>query len=165
MAQEIERKFLVKNMDFIKDCYHKYNIKQGFLNSNKNRVVRVRIQNEKSFLTIKGRSNSTGTTRFEWETEIPLHEGSQLFSLCEENRIEKVRYLVKQDAHIFEIDVFSGKNKGLIIAEIELESEHEVFEKPSWIGEEVTGIPMYYNTELSKNPFENWQKKLGLSNE
>ncbi len=159
MNTEIERKFLVKNIDFIKDSYKKHNIKQGFLNSNKNRVVRVRIQNEKSFLTIKGPSNATGTTRFEWETEIPLHEGLQLFSLCEENRIEKVRYLVKQDTHIFEVDVFSGKNKGLIIAEIELESELEVFEKPSWIGEEVTGISMYYNTELSKNPFENWQKK------
>lgn len=156
MSQEIERKFLVKNNNFIEDSYAKHTIRQGFLSSDKNRVVRIRIQDDKSFLTVKGRSNLSGTTRFEWEKEIDLTEGIQLFALCEPFPIEKERYLVKYGNHVYEIDVFLGKNKGLVVAEIELKSEDESFEKPDWLGEEVTGATEYYNTELSKNPFTNW---------
>lgn len=156
MNQEIERKFLVKNNDFIKESHRRRSIKQGFLNSDKDRVVRIRIQNSQCFLTIKGRSNESGTTRFEWEKEIPLEEGIQLFALCEQYAIEKERYLVNYGKHVFEVDVFSGKNEGLIVAEVELNSEDESFEKPAWLGEEITGLTRYYNTELSKNPFTFW---------
>ena len=156
MAQEIERKFLVKNDSFIRDSHLQKNIKQGFLNSHKNRVVRVRIQENKSFLTIKGPSNESGTSRYEWEKEIPLEEGNQLLGLCEEGIIEKTRYLVKSGNHTFEVDVFLGNNKGLIIAEVELNHEAETFTKPSWILEEVTGQKKYYNALLSKTPFKDW---------
>ena len=156
MAQEIERKFLVKNDSFIRDSYLQKNIKQGFLNSHKNRVVRVRIQENKSFLTVKGPSNESGTSRYEWEKEIPLEEGNQLLGLCEESIIEKTRYLIKSGNHIFEVDVFLGDNKGLIIAEVELSHEAEIFTKPSWILEEVTGQKKYYNALLSKTPFKDW---------
>ena len=156
MAQEIERKFLVKNDSFIGDSYLQKNIKQGFLNSHKKRVVRVRIQEAQSFLTIKGPSNESGTSRYEWEKEIPLEEGKQLLALCEENIIEKTRYLVKSGNHIFEVDVFMGNNRGLIIAEVELKHEEETFIKPSWILEEVTGQKKYYNALLSKYPFKDW---------
>jgi CYTH domain-containing protein len=156
MSLEIERKFLVKDTSFIEKSYQKNFIKQGFLNSNKNRVVRVRVLDNKSFLTIKGVSNSTGTTRYEWENEISLLEGEQLLLLCEKKIIEKHRYLIKNKMHTFEVDVFLNENKGLIIAEIELNSEGEKFEKPSWLGDEVTGQIKYYNSSLSKNSFKEW---------
>jgi len=156
MNIEIERKFLVKNNSFMQESYQKHYIKQGYLNSNKNRTVRIRIQDNKSFLTIKGRSNSSGTTRFEWEKEISLEEGQQLFLLCEETIIEKYRYLVKTKNHTYEVDQFLGENKGLIVAEIELNSEKDFFEKPDWIGKEVTGQISYYNSSLSKIPYNKW---------
>lgn len=156
MSLEIERKFLVKDTSFIQKSYQKNMIKQGFLNSDKNRVVRVRILNDKSFLTIKGISNTSGTTRYEWEKEISLLEGEQLLLLCEKNTIEKYRYLVKNKKHTFEVDVFLGDNEGLIVAEIELDSEEEEFEKPLWLGAEVTGQTKYYNSSLSKIPFKKW---------
>jgi CYTH domain-containing protein len=156
MNLEIERKFLVKNNSFIQESYKKYYIKQGYLNSNKNRTVRIRIRGDKSFLTIKGKSNTSGTTRFEWEKEISLEEGQQLFLLCEEIIIEKYRYLVKTKNHIYEVDQFLGENKGLIVAEIELSTEKDFFEKPDWIGEEVTGQISYYNSSLSKVPYNKW---------
>ena len=156
MPLEIERKFLVKDTSFIKKSYKKKFIKQGFLNSNKNRVVRVRILDDKGYLTIKGITNSKGTTRYEWEKEIPINEAEQLLLLCEKNFIEKYRYLVKNNNHTFEVDMFLDKNKGLIIAEIELNSEEEEFDKPRWIGDEVTGEKKYYNSCLSKVPYENW---------
>ena len=102
-------------------------------------------------------SNASGTTRFEWEKEIDVQEANQLLAICEPNIIEKTRYLVKNGIHIFEIDEFFGANKGLVIAEIELNSENEAFEKPSWLSEEVTGNTMYYNTTLSKLPFSLWK--------
>ena len=156
MALEIERKFTVKSTDFKVSAYKKHFIKQGFLNSNKERVVRVRIKDENGFLTIKGKSNKTGTTRYEWEKEIDINEANDLFNLCEEGVIEKYRYLVKVDDHTFEVDEFLGDNKGLLIAEVELENEHDTFTKPDWLGEEVTGINKYYNSNLSKLPFLRW---------
>lgn len=156
MAVEIERKFLVKSEAFKESSFQKNYIKQGFLNSDKERVVRVRIKDDKGFLTIKGASNTSGTTRFEWEKEIDKNEAKSLFNLCEKGIIEKYRYLVKIDNHTFEVDEFLGENNGLLIAEVELKNENENFTKPEWLGEEVTGIAKYYNSNLSKHPFIYW---------
>ncbi|RKF05269.1 CYTH domain-containing protein [Tenacibaculum lutimaris] len=156
MTVEIERKFLVKSEAFKEISFQKNYIKQGFLNSDKERVVRVRIKDDKGFLTIKGASNTSGTTRFEWEREIDKNEAESLFNLCEKGIIEKYRYLVKVDNHTFEVDEFLGENNGLLIAEVELKNEDENFTKPEWLGEEVTGIAKYYNSNLSKHPFISW---------
>jgi len=156
MSVEIERKFLVASTNFIAESHQKLCIKQGFLSTHKDRVVRVRVQDETGFLTIKGRSNSSGTTRFEWEKEIALTEANQLLLLCEKEVIEKERYLVRSNEHVFEVDVFLGVNAGLIVAEIELSAENEVFAKPTWLGKEVTGDVRYYNASLSKTPYTNW---------
>jgi len=156
MTVEIERKFLVKSEAFKEISFQKNYIKQGFLNSDKERVVRVRIKDDKGFLTIKGASNASGTTRFEWEKEIDKNEAKSLFNLCEKGIIEKYRYLVKIDNHTFEVDEFLGENNGLLIAEVELKNEDENFTKPEWLGEEVTGIAKYYNSNLSKHPFISW---------
>ena len=157
MSIEIERKFLVKNADFKLESNQNNKIKQGFLNSNKNRVVRIRISDASAFITVKGKSNLSGTTRFEWEKEINKNEAEELLSLCEPSTIEKIRYYIKKGDHTFEIDEFFGKNKGLIVAEIELTSENENFEKPDWLGEEVTGKIEYYNSNLSKHPYKSWK--------
>jgi CYTH domain-containing protein len=156
MSLEIERKFLVKNEDFKNECYQKKLVKQGYLNSDKSRTVRVRIADDKGFITIKGKSNTAGTTRFEWEKEIDVLEAEQLLLLCEPSIIDKTRFYVKNENHIFEVDEFYSDNKGLIVAEVELNSENELFKKPSWLGKEVTGTIKYYNSSLSKNPFKNW---------
>jgi adenylate cyclase len=157
MAVEIERKFLVKKHTFKQEAFQKNSIKQGFLNSDKNRVVRIRIKDKNAFITVKGKSNTSGTTRFEWEKEIDKDEAEKLLLLCESGLIDKTRYLVKKGKHIFEIDEFYGENQGLIVAEIELNSENEPFEKPHWLNKEVTGDLKYYNSVLSKNPFKNWK--------
>ncbi len=156
MSVEIERKFLVSSNDFKDQAFKKVYIKQGFLNSHKERVVRVRIKDNEGFLTIKGPSNKEGTTRFEWEKQISKSEADSLFHLCEEGVIEKFRYLVKIENHIYEIDEFFGDNEGLVIAEIELNSENEAFSKPNWLSKEVTGDIKYYNSNLSKLPYKKW---------
>ncbi len=159
MVLEIERKFLVKSAQFKNEANKVINITQGFLSSNKKAVVRIRTQNDAAFITIKGLSNKSGTTRYEWEKEIDLNEANDLLKLCPINPILKKRYLVNYKNHIFEIDEFLGDNKGLVIAEIELKKENEAFEKPQWLGEEVTGIAKYYNVMLNKNPFKKWDSK------
>ena len=156
MGLEIERKFLVTNSDYQKMSFQKKYIQQGFLNSDKNRVVRVRIIDEKGFLTIKGITNSNGTTRFEWEKEIVLDEAKELMKLCEKGIIEKYRYYHKVEDHIFEIDEFLGDNNGLIIAEVELENENDFFNKPKYLGKEVSGNEKYFNSNLSKHSFKDW---------
>ena len=156
MSVEIERKFLVENDAFKSDSYAHKSIKQGYLNSDKNRTVRIRIADEKAFITIKGKSNTTGTTRFEWEKEIDKLEAESLLLLCEPSIIDKTRYLVKVDNHTFEVDEFYGDNQGLTVAEVELTSEAENFTKPSWLGKEVTGDVKYYNSSISKHPFKDW---------
>lgn len=156
MSLEIERKFLVKSNAFKEESYHKTAIKQGYLNADKNRTVRIRITDNKAFITIKGKSNISGTTRFEWEKEIDRNEAEQLLLLCEPSIIDKTRFLVKSEHHIFEVDEFYGDNTGLIVAEIELNSEDESFKKPNWLGKEVTGNLKYYNSSLSKTPYKNW---------
>jgi len=154
--QEIERKFLVRSEAFITESHHQNRIVQGYLNSDPERTVRVRIKGEKGFLTVKGIGNASGTTRLEWETEIPVSDAETLLPLCEKGAIDKVRYEVRKGNHTFEVDVFSGANEGLIIAEVELQSEDELFEKPDWLGSEVTGDKRYYNAFLSNNPYKNW---------
>ncbi|MGJ8665247.1 MAG: CYTH domain-containing protein [Patiriisocius sp.] len=155
--QEIERKFLVKDEKYKAESISEKRIVQGFLNTHKERTVRVRIKGSKGFLTIKGKSNEAGTTRFEWEKEILVAEADSLLALCEEGIIEKTRYEVKVGEHVYEVDEFFGNNQGLTIAEIELNNENESFKKPDWLGEEVTGDVKYYNSQLSINPFKNWK--------
>ncbi len=153
---EIERKFLVKSENFKDEAFAENRIKQGFLNTDPERTVRIRIKGEQAFITIKGKNNESGITRFEWEKEIPQKEAEKLLELCEPGQIDKSRYLIKFDNHIFEVDKFYGENEGLIVAEIELLNEDEKFGKPEWLGKEVTGDPRYYNSQLSKNPFKSW---------
>ncbi|MDN3664803.1 CYTH domain-containing protein [Algibacter miyuki] len=155
---EIERKFLVTSEDFRAAAFKKTRISQGFLNTDKSRTVRVRLKGEQGFLTIKGASSKTGMSRFEWEKEIPKHEAEALLELCEPSIIDKTRFEVKLGKHIFEVDEFYGDNAGLIVAEVELSAEDETFEIPDWLGEEVTGTVAYYNSQLSKHPFKNWNK-------
>ena len=154
---EIERKFLVTSDAFKDEAFAKNTIAQGYLNTNPERTVRVRIKGEKAFLTIKGKGNESGLSRFEWEKEIPVDEAQQLLQLCEKGKIEKTRFEVKSGKHVFEIDEFYGNNNGLIIAEIELTSEEELFEKPVWLGKEVTNDNRYYNAYLSQTPFLEWE--------
>ena len=153
---EIERKFLVTSEDFKKEAFAKHQIAQGYLNSNPDRTVRIRIKGESGFLTIKGKNNDSGTTRFEWETEIALMEAKPLLDLCEKGILLKTRYEIQVGKHVYEVDVFHGENEGLIIAELELSSEQEVFEKPNWLGKEVTGDNRYYNSYISQKPFATW---------
>lgn len=153
---EIERKFLVTSDAFIAQAFTKNQIAQGYLNSHPERTVRVRIKGESGFLTIKGKGDASGTTRFEWETEISLMEARPLLALCEKGVIQKTRYEVLLGKHTFEVDVFSGENEGLIIAEIELSAADEVFENPDWLGNEVTNDARYYNAYLSQNPYKAW---------
>jgi CYTH domain-containing protein len=156
MGLEIERKFLVKNNSYQKYSFKKCYIKQGFLNSHKERVVRVRIIDDNAFLTVKGISNELGTSRYEWEKEILVSDANELLLLAEKTIIEKYRFYIKQNNHTIEVDEFLGDNKGLIVAEIELNSENESFDKPIWLGEEVTGKTKYFNASLSKQPFNSW---------
>lgn len=153
---EIERKFLVTSEKYKAEAYKKSEIKQGYLNSHPERTTRIRVQDEKAYITIKGKSSESGLSRFEWEKEIPVEEALQLLKLCEPGVIEKVRYFVRAEKFTFEVDEFFGDNKGLVIAEIELKSEDDTFNIPNWLGEEVTGDLRYYNSQLSKNPFKNW---------
>jgi len=155
--KEIERKFLVKNKDFKLFAFQSEEIVQGFLSSVPERTVRIRIKNEKGFITIKGKSNQSGTTRMEWEKEIPLKEAETLLEICESDIIKKTRFYIKVEKHVFEVDEFYEKNEGLIIAEIELNSEKEKFIKPAWLGKEVTGDVKYYNSQLKNNPYLNWK--------
>lgn len=154
--KEIERKFLVLNDAFKKESFKKEEMIQGFLSSVPERTVRVRLVASKGFLTIKGLGNASGTTRFEWEKEISDKEARALLELCEPGVIEKTRYYYNKLGHLFEIDIFDSENKGLIVAEIELQSEDEYFVKPVWLGEEVTGDVKYYNASLVKHPYKQW---------
>ncbi|WP_460220273.1 CYTH domain-containing protein [Psychroserpens sp. MEBiC05023] len=153
---EIERKFLVTSNAFKRESYKQTRITQGFLNTNPERTVRVRVKGDKGYLTVKGLSSNDGLSRFEWEKEISITDADALLLLCEPGIIDKTRYQIEVGKHIFEVDVFALSNEGLIIAEVELSHENEAFEKPEWLGEEVTGDQRYYNSQLSKYPFQNW---------
>jgi len=158
MAQEIERKFLVKSEEYKKQAEKATRITQGYLSSVPERTVRVRVKGEKGFITIKGIGNESGASRYEWEKEIPVEEVKELLKICEPGIIDKTRYIVPVGNHKFEVDEFYGDNEGLVVAEVELGSEDEEFEKPSWLGEEVTGDVKYFNSMLMKNPYKNWKE-------
>ena len=157
---EIERKFLVRSRAFKAEAFAKHEIAQGYLNSNPERTVRVRIKDDKGFLTIKGIGNDSGMSRFEWEKEIDLAEAKALLGLCEKGVIHKTRYEIIKGQHIFEVDEFYGDNEGLIIAEIELSSEKDAFENPDWLGDERTNDERFYNAYLSQNPYKNWKDNI-----
>lgn len=156
MPQEIERKFLVTG-DYKSQAYASSRVVQGYICSAHGRTVRVRIRDGKGYLTIKGASDAAGMSRYEWEKEISLHEAEELMKLCEPGVIDKTRYLVRCGHHTFEVDEFYGDNAGLVVAEVELASEDEPFEKPAFIGREVTGDVRYYNSQLMKHPYREWE--------
>ena len=153
---EIERKFLVKKGDAYKSAaFSSSHIQQGYIPA-EGATVRVRTRDEKAYLTIKGKSVNGGMTRYEFEKEITMDEAQHLLQLCQGGVIDKRRYLVKSGSHTFEVDEFYGENEGLVVAEVELGSEDEVFVKPGFIGEEVTGDIRYYNSQLMKKPYTTW---------
>ena len=154
---EIERKFLVNSDGYRAAASKHSSIIQGYLNSNPERSVRIRLKDQTGFITVKGKSNASGLSRFEWEKEISKTDADALLKLCEDHVINKIRYEVVVGKHVFEVDEFLGPNKGLVVAEIELGSEDEKFSKPDWLGQEVTGDLKYYNSYLSKTPFCNWK--------
>lgn len=156
MAQEIERKFLVKSNAFKMEALKETPITQGYLSSVPERSVRIRVKSGRGFITIKGKCNDSSISRFEWEKEIPVNEAMELMKIVEPGVIDKTRYYVPAGKHTFEVDEFYGDNEGLIVAEIELQNEDESFEKPEWLGEEVTADRKYYNSALTKYPYKNW---------
>ena len=153
---EIERKYLTLSDAFKTEAKCSFRIKQGFLNTDPERTVRVRLKDEQGFLTVKGMSSEDGLSRFEWEKEISKADAESLLLLCEKGVIDKVRYEIDYGNHTFEVDEFFGDNEGLVIAEIELNHTKETFIKPEWLGEEVTGNIKYYNSQLSNHPFKTW---------
>ncbi len=155
MSIEIERKFLVCG-EFMDQAIEATDIIQGYLSSLPGRTVRVRVRGEKGYITVKGLADESGVARYEWEKEIPVEDALELLKLCEPWPVEKTRYLVPHGGHIIEVDVFHGANSGLVMAEIELGSADEAFEKPPWLGDEVSGDPRYYNSALSVKPYSRW---------
>lgn len=154
MGLEIERKFLLKNEDWRSEIQESTTIKQGYLNTHIERTVRVRVKGNKGFLTIKGKTENV--SRKEFEYEIPVEEAIAMIALCEQPVIEKTRNIIKQNGFTWEIDEFDGENKGLIVAEVELENEGQIIQLPNWIDEEVSNDPKYYNSSLLARPFKNW---------
>lgn len=157
MSQEIERKFLVEDDSYKRMASSSGRIVQGYICRTSGRTVRVRIRDERGYLTIKGSSPDGGISRYEWEHEIPLKEALELMLLCQEGSIDKVRHLVPYEGHTFEVDEFFGDNEGLVIAEVELESADEPFARPPFLGREVTGDRRYYNASLTVKPFKDWE--------
>lgn len=155
MALEIERKFLVRG-DFRPHSSSSSRIQQAYLSSSPQRSVRVRLAGERGFLTIKGKADAAGLARYEWEHELPVTQALELLALCEPGRIDKVRHRVDFAGKTFEVDEFLGANKGLVIAELELARADEPFERPAWLGQEVTGDPRYYNSSLIARPYRDW---------
>ena len=158
---ETERKFLVVG-DFKSLSYNATRIQQGYIASNNGRTVRVRIRGDKGYLTIKGPSGLKGITRYEFDTEIPLDDARELMEICEPGIIDKTRYLVKSPdgRHTWEIDEFYGDNEGLVLAEVELSHESEEFQKPEFIGREVTGDRRFYNSHMRSYPFKLWKEEI-----
>lgn len=155
MPIEIERKFLLNNQDWRKAVSCSTRIRQGYMGEVDKASVRIRVQGEKANINIK--SASLSMTRMEYEYEIPLSEAEEMLNqLCNQPQVDKTRFIVEQAPHKWEIDEFYGDNKGLLVAEIELSDESESFEKPAWLGEEVTEDPRYYNVNLIKHPYKNW---------
>ena len=158
MSLEIERKFLVTDDSYKQQAYSCDRIAQGYICRQGGNSVRVRVRGEKGYLTIKGPSLDGGLSRYEWEREIPVVEAWELMKLCHGGIIDKCRYLVKCGAHTFEVDEFYGDNEGLVVAEVELSALDEKFERPPFLGSEVTGEAKYYNGHLSRFPYKLWEK-------
>ena len=158
MPLEIEKKFLVRG-EYKKEACEAIRIIQGYLNSDPERTVRVRIKGDKGYITVKGKGNASGATRFEWEKEIPVEDAKALLELAEPGIIDKTRYLIRHadGLHTWEVDEFYGLNEGLTIAEIELSDEDEPFAKPAWLGQEVTSDTRYCNSALARNPYKSWK--------
>ena len=156
MAQEIERKFLVLDDSYKHEAFSHSHIMQGYVCRLRGKTVRVRIRDDKGFVTINGPSIDGGLSRSEFEYEIPLADAQQLMMLCEPGQIDKTRWLVKSGDHVFEVDEFHGENEGLVMAEVELKSADEEPKMPHFIGKEVTGDRRYYNSYLSAQPFTTW---------
>ena len=159
-GMEVERKFMVRGNSYRQLAYASDRIKQGYICSGHGRTVRVRLRGGRGYLTIKGPSLDGGLSRYEFEKEIAPDEAEQLFRLCEPGIIDKTRYLVKSGQHTFEVDEFYGENEGLVMAEVELSAPDEPYEKPAFIGKEVTGDRRFYNSHLRVNPFSAWGKTL-----
>ena len=159
-GMEIERKFLVRGDDYKRNAYASDRIKQGYIASGHGRTVRVRLRGGRGYLTIKGPSLDGGLSRYEFEKEITADEAEQLFHLCEPGIIDKTRYLVKCGNHTFEVDEFYGDNEGLVMAEVELQAPDEAFERPPFLGPEVTGDRRFYNSHLRQYPFSVWGSTL-----
>ena len=157
MALEIERKFLVLDTSFKHEAFSSSHIRQGYICSGHGRTVRIRIRDTRAYITIKGPSLNGGLSRYEFEQEIPFADAEHLMLLCEPGIIDKTRWLVTSGRHTFEVDEFHGDNDGLLIAEVELGSEDEAFQKPAFIGQEVTGDRRYYNSHLRRNPYCLWK--------
>ena len=153
---EIERKFLVNSDAYRSEASSVLTMTQGYLNSDPERSVRIRLTDQTGFITVKGKSNESGLSRFEWEKEIPLSEAQSLLELCEKPIIDKIRYNVPVANHVFEVDVFAANNEGLVIAEVELSHEQQPYTRPDWLGKEVTGEVKYYNSKLSQKPYKEW---------
>lgn len=158
MGYEIERKFLVKG-DYKSQSFKSLPIKQGYLSLSGISVIRVRVKGEKAFITVKSALAEGKIKRHEWEYEIPVEDAGEMLLLCEDAVIDKTRYLIDYGGHLFEVDEFYGDNEGLVIAEIELEDEDEPFDRPGWLGDEVTGNVRYYNSFLSMHPYKEWSDK------
>lgn len=153
---EIERKFLVTSTAYRAQASTKIQITQGYLNTDKERTVRVRLKGNIGFITVKGKSSNNGLSRFEWEKQLSKTDAEQLLKLCKPTIIDKIRYEIKIGAYIYEVDEFLAENNGLTIAEVELFNENDIIEKPNWLGQEVSGQLKYYNSQLSKYPFKLW---------
>ena len=156
MALEIERKFLVLDDSYKHEAFSSSHIRQGYICSGRGRTVRIRIRDDRAYLTIKGPSTDNGLTRYEFEQEIPFADAEQLMELCEPGLIDKTRWLVKSGNHTFEVDEFHGENQGLVVAEVELKDASESPKKPDFIGKEVTGDRRYYNSQLRICPYCRW---------
>ena len=157
MGLEIERKFLVEG-DYKPYVVQSVHMKQGYLCSSGGKTVRIRISGDKGYITIKGPTPSGSFSRYEWEMEIPLQDAEGLIALCETGLIDKIRHMVPFEGHVFEVDEFLGENQGLVVAEVELSTEDEEFERPDWLGTEVTGDRRYYNSSLVSTPYCRWTK-------
>ncbi len=157
MPVEIERKFLVQG-DYKSLAVSHSRIRQGYICSSRGRTVRVRLRDDKGYLTIKGPSLNGGLSRYEFEKEISVDEALSLLCLCEPGMVDKIRWLVPVGKHVFEVDEFFGDNEGLVVAEVELAEEAEDFERPAFLGMEVTGDRRYYNSSLRSNPYKKWDK-------
>ena len=162
-GMEVERKFMVRGNSYRQLAYASDRIKQGYICSGHGRTVRVRLRGGRGYLTIKGPSLDGGLSRYEFEKEITPDEAEQLFRLCEPGISDKTRFLVKSGQHTFEVDEFYGENEGLVMAEVELSTPDEPYEKPAFIGKEVTGDRRFYNSHLRKYPFSLWGGTLSES--